>query len=66
MKLMKSQIAKSISCTVERLNFNRQRLLSLADADLIWWGGMLFVWLVVFVWLGVLSVLFVSYLPVSS
>lgn len=66
MKLMKSQIAKSISCTVERLNLNRQRLPSLADADLIWGGGMLFGWLVVFVWLGVLLVLFASYLSVSS
>lgn len=65
MKLMKSQIAKSISCTVERLNFNRQHLPFLADADLIWGRGMFFGGLVVFVWLGVLLVLFVSYLSGS-
>lgn len=56
MKLMKSQMAKSISCTVERVNFNRQRLLSLVDADLIWGGvgdgGVVtaVVWLVLFGW----------------
>lgn len=54
MKLMKSQMAKSISCTIERLNFNRQRLLSLVDADFIWggWGGVVraVVWLVLFGW----------------
>lgn len=61
MKLMKSQKVKSISCTVDRLNFNRQRLLSLEDADLIWGGG----WcLFVFVWLGFLLFLFLIHLAV--
>lgn len=68
MKLMKSQMAKSISCTIERLNFNRQRLLSLVDADFIWggWGGGEGCSLVGFVWLGVLLVLFASYFSGSS